>query len=65
MKIEINIVKTFYNFGHKVFKNSHFCHFYQDFGHFLIRILAISYGKYLTTLSCATNWPTWNVNAAR
>jgi len=56
MKIEINIVKTFCNFGHNVYKKQPFWPFFK--------ILAISYGKYLTTLSCATNWPTWNLNAA-
>ena len=58
MKIEINIVKIFCNFGHNVFKK-------QPFWPFFTRILAISYGKYLATLSYATNWPTWNLNAAR
>jgi len=58
MKIEIHIVKTFCNFVHNVFKK-------QPFWPFFIRIVAISYGKYLATLSCATNWPTWNLNAAR
>ena len=57
MKLEINLVKTC-NFGHKVFKK-------QPFWPFFIRILAISYEKYLATLSCATNWSTWNLNAAR
>jgi len=58
MKIEINIVKTLCNFGHNVFKK-------QPLWSFFIRILAISYGKYLAALSCATNWPTSNLNAER
>jgi len=58
MKIEINIVETICNFGHNVFKK-------RPVWSFFIRIFAISYGKYLATLSRATNWPIWNLNAAR
>jgi len=58
MKMEINIVKKVCNFGHNVFKK-------QPFWPFFIKIFAISYGKYVATLSCATNWLSWNLNAAR